>query len=102
MRKLLLACVMTFAALGLTATAANAYTLSPGGNITARSIQLDFTGPFGATMACDVTLSGSLRTSGVEMDTVGAITSSSLANCTRDATVLVSAANPWPIVLKII
>lgn len=98
MRKFALMGALATLVLSLAAATASAYSISPSGSFSASKATLGFTGPFGATMSCDVTLSGSLNATFSRGGSAGSITSANLANCTRGASVLFVNPTAWDIV----
>lgn len=78
--KLALTMVAALALIGLTTSAASAVTVRPGGNITATSLgRLVLSGAI--DISCNVSLAGTLRTSGTVGSVVGQITGGSANPC---------------------
>lgn len=97
--KLLLVALVAMAAF---ASTASAVTVSPGGGITATSLGKLTLRSTLATTQCDVSLIGSLVTSGVVGGDVGAVTSTSITNCLGGITVadLIRSLGVWRFTLS--
>lgn len=97
--KMLLVALVALAAF---ASTASAYTVSPGGAITATSNGKLTLRSTLATTQCDVRLIGSIATSGVAGSTIGAITSTSITSCLGGigVTDLISTRGTWPLRLN--
>jgi len=84
-------------AMAFGANTASAITISPGGAITATSLgAVDFASDI-LTLSCDITLTGSLATSGSAGSRIGAITSGSMGNCGDGWTVTLLFGSEWPL-----
>jgi len=96
--KGLLVGLFSLVVLALGVSAANAYTVSPGGSFTAASLgKLNLESDI-VTLNCNVSLAGSLRTTIPNLgDNAGSVTSGSVTNCDDGFSVDLLFGSAWPL-----